>query len=137
MSIIPKLSTPNLFLHTREIFEHYRSRNTLYDLDNLYRKILRRDRQKQINMIILYPHRTYLKFIPFRYFLKDRLKPFFKFTSAISSFDTSESIPYNTSDHRPCNLYILSGSYPVYTMSYHLLRTCFHPLIRAEQSLFL
>ena len=74
--VTPKLSTPKLFLHLWKFLEHHLGRNTLYNLDNPCRRIPRRRRQKQMDMIIFYLHRIYLKLIPLGYLLKDHLKPF-------------------------------------------------------------
>ena len=73
--VTPKLSTPKLSLHLWKLLEYHLRRNTLYNLDNPCRRIPRRSRQKQMDMIIFHLHRIYLKLIPLGYLLKDHLKP--------------------------------------------------------------
>jgi len=77
--ITPEFSTPELFLHLWKLLEYHLSRDALYHLHNLCRRIPRRCRQKQMDMIILHLHRIYLKTIPLGYFLEGCLKPFCQF----------------------------------------------------------
>ena len=118
------------FLHLWKLLEHHLSRDTLYDLQNLCRRIPRRGRQKQMDMIILQLHRIYLKLVPLGYFLKTHLKPFCQFTSQyhLSIFGNPYHMIFQILDRMACSFY---QAHAVLIPCFIASRTCFHPPSRA------
>jgi len=118
------------FLHLWKLLEHHLSRDTLYDLHNLCRRIPRRGRQKQMDMIILQLHRIYLKLIPLGYLRKYFSHSFgqIPFQNHLTVFGNPYHMIFQIVDRMACSFY---RAHAVLIPCFIASRTCFHPPSRA------
>jgi len=76
VTIVPSFSAPALFLYLWELLEHYVGGDTFSHLLYFRRRILRRNNQKQMYMVVHDFHRIYFQIVMFGYLTKDFFQSF-------------------------------------------------------------